>query len=162
MLPVQQQGVFAAPAESRFGGERHFQHRGAVGEDAKMMRTDFAANLFCKYLQVITQYFVIIPAQRVAGNVGRFGVGQHGMRIGRGRGKIVQPRADDTDRSRHQFGRAAALDAVRRHIIHLAMKPLSQPRLQSRFGRTQVNVGNPDCGKAELAPPLPDALRQFR
>jgi len=82
------------------------------------------------------------------------------MRVGGGGRKIIQPRADDADGAGHQFGRPAALDAVRRHIIHLAMKPPIQPRLQTRFGGTQLAVGNAHRGKAELAPPLLDLLRQ--
>ncbi len=103
---------------------------------------------------------MIITPQRVAGDIGSVGIGQHRMRVGRRRRKIVQPRADDADRSGHQFGRPAALGAVRRHIIHLAMKAPIQPFLQARFGRTQVAVGNAHRGKAELAPPLLDFLRQ--
>jgi len=45
---------------------------------------------------------------------------------------------------------------VRRHIIHLAMKTLIQPRLQTGFGDTQVAVGDADRGKAEFAAPMLD------
>jgi len=40
------------------------------------------------------------------------------------------------------------------------MKTPIQPRLQTRFGGTQLTVGNAYRGKAELAPPLLDLLRQ--
>jgi len=49
---------------------------------------------------------------------------------------------------------------VRRHIIHLAMKAPIQPRLQACLGRAQLAVRNAHRGKAELAPPLLDLLRQ--
>jgi hypothetical protein len=52
--------------------------------------------------------------------------------------------------------------AMRRHIIHLAMKSPIQPRLQARFGCAQVAVGDAHPGKAEFAPPLFDLLRQLR
>jgi hypothetical protein len=41
VLPVEQQGVLAAPAEAGFRGEFDFQHRRAVGEDPEMMVADF-------------------------------------------------------------------------------------------------------------------------
>jgi hypothetical protein len=66
VLPVQQQGVLAAPAQPGFRGEFHFQHRRAVGEDAKMVFADFRADFFGQALQPVAQHLVIIASQRVA------------------------------------------------------------------------------------------------
>ena len=160
VLAVQQQRVLAAPAEPGFGGEFDFQHRRAVGEDAVMVFADFRADLVGQALQAVAQDFMVVAPQRVAGKVGGVGIIQHRMRVGRGGRKVIDPCADDADRAGHQFGGPAALGAVRRHIIHLAMKASIQPFLQARFGRAQLAVGNAHRGKTELLPPLLDLLRQ--
>ena len=46
------------------------------------------------------------------------------------------------------------------HIIHVAMKPRTQPFQQARFGIGKIDVGYADALKAELTSPLPDVCRQ--
>jgi len=53
VLAVQEQGVFAAPAEAGLAGECHFQHRRAVGEDAETVFADLRADFLGQALQAV-------------------------------------------------------------------------------------------------------------
>ena len=50
-------------------------------------------------------------------------------------------------------GRTRALHAVRGHVVHLAVKAVVDPGGEARLDRPQVDAGDADLGKSELAPP---------
>ena len=152
----QQQRVLAAPAQSAFAGEFHFQHRCAVGEDAELEWADFVLDFFRQLLQPGADQLVIVAAQRIARDVGFVAVFHDRdavVRLGR---EVGHARSDHAQRARHQFLRTAALDAVVCHIIHLAMAALRQPFQQAHFGLAEIAAGDADRLKAEFHPPRLD------
>jgi tRNA threonylcarbamoyladenosine biosynthesis protein TsaE len=48
------------------------------------------------------------------------------------------------------------------HVRHLTVISVSQPGEQARFGRREVDTGDPDLGESELACPLADLRQQER
>ena len=60
----------------------------------------------------------------------------------------------DAQRARHELGRPRALQAVRRHVVHLAVKAVVQARRSKPgFGARQVDTGDADLGKSERTGP---------
>jgi len=152
--------VLAAPAQFRLCGQRHFHDRRGIGEHPVAEGADGGFHARRQLLQAVAQHLVIIAPQRIAGDIRRVWVIQNRVRVGGGRRKIIQSRADDALRAGDQFCGPGALTAMRGHIIHLAMKAFIQPLLQVVFRARQIAVGNADRGKAKLAPPEFDALRK--
>ncbi len=69
-VPGQQQRVLAAPAQARLGGERHLQHRGAVGKHPIAETAHGGSHALGQALQLAAQDAVIVTAERVARDVG--------------------------------------------------------------------------------------------
>lgn len=67
---IDQVGVFSDPAESRLFGDRFFQHRGAVDEDAIAEGTCRGLDASGEGAQPAAQQLVVIATQRVTRNVG--------------------------------------------------------------------------------------------
>ncbi len=47
----------------------------------------------------------------------------------------------------------ARLQAMRRHVVHVAVKALRQPGQQTRLGRGQIDAGHADLGESEFPAP---------
>ena len=86
----EQQRVLAAPAETRLRGERHFEHRCAVGEDAISEVAYLVGDAVGEPLQARAQDLVIVATERVAGDVGAFAVVQDRI------GWLPRPRASSS------------------------------------------------------------------
>src|SRR5690606_39459879 len=67
--------------------------------------------------------------------------------------------SDLADRARHQLARAAALEAVAGHIVHVAMEALLQPAQQARLLAAEIDVADTGLGEAELLGPVLDRRR---
>ncbi len=65
-IPVQQQRVFAAPAQSGFGGQRHFHHRRRIGKHAVAEGANLGFNPARQLLQSLAHDLVVITPQRIA------------------------------------------------------------------------------------------------
>lgn len=68
-LAVQQQGVFADPAEPGLLGDGFFQHRGTVDKGAKAKGANSLLDTLGQLLNTLADQLVIVAAQGVAGNV---------------------------------------------------------------------------------------------
>ena len=94
-LRVDQIGVLADPAETRLLGQRLFQHRRRVDEDAVAEGADGRGDAVGELLQAAAQHLVVVAAQGVARDVGAGGVArsaQAGLRRGRA-GSPCAPRS---------------------------------------------------------------------
>jgi tRNA threonylcarbamoyladenosine biosynthesis protein TsaE len=76
-------------------------------------------------------------------------------RVARGCGsrQVIHARRDDADGAGNQLGRPRALEPVRGHVVHVAMKTCPQPGEQSGLGRGQVNTGYANLRESKLTRP---------
>jgi len=154
-LAIQQQGVLADPAEPGVAGQRLFEHRRTVGEHAITMRRDGFRHPLGQLLQPAPHQLVIVAAQRVARDVGRFRVGQHGLGVLSG-WAIVEPRADHRHRARQQPCRRFAQARMLCHPRHPAMQPVVEPALQMGAVVIERLRGDAGIGEAEFTRPDTD------
>ncbi len=75
-IALQQQGVFAAPAEPGACRQLHFQHGGGVGEHAHHARGDLGGDVIGQLLQLAPEHLVIVASSGIDGDRGRFGLRQ--------------------------------------------------------------------------------------
>ena len=152
--------MFASPAQARFGRQRAFQYRRGVDKGAKIKLTALFLNHFSELFQTIAQYFVVITSQSVAADIAELRVFQ---RAGKGgfRRKVVHAYADHAQRAGQQFMWTRTHHAVARHPLHFAVILFVQPRLQTRFFRAEIGVGDADLLKAEILAPLFNLLSKL-
>ena len=62
-LAIEQQGVFADPAESRLLASGLLQYWRAVNEGTKTQRADLLLDAFCQLLQAFANQLVVVAAQ---------------------------------------------------------------------------------------------------
>ncbi len=154
--------MFAAPAQTCFGGERHFQHRRAVGEDAIAERADRGGHAVGERLELAAQHAVIVAPKRVARHVGFARVAQDRCGIARALREIIESRADHANRSRDELGGPRPAHTVACHIIHFAVASRREPRRQSRLICREACVGDADLGEAQLAGPSAEVASELR
>ena len=76
-IAIEQQGVFADPAQMCIACQRFFQGGRAVGENAIAVGADGFLDAPGQLLQARAHQLVIIAPQCIAGNVGQFAIMQH-------------------------------------------------------------------------------------
>jgi hypothetical protein len=160
-LAVEHQRVLAAPALAAAPGQLGFQHRRRVGEHAVPQRPDLLRDALAQLLQARAQHLVVVAPPGVDRDDGLLRALQarelHGLPArrhvhGRGARQVVHARRDHAHRARHQLGRSRALEAVRLHVMHLAMEPLRQPLHQPLLGAgREIDAGDADLGESQLA-----------
>jgi hypothetical protein len=107
-VAVDQAGVLADPAQSGIARQCPFQHGGRVDEGAVAERADLGLHALGQLLQAVAHQLVVVAAERVAGHVGAFAIGQRGPGFGIVAAAVVQPDRDHPQGTGHQFGRALA------------------------------------------------------
>jgi len=112
-------------------------------------------------LQTVAQHLVVIPTQRVARDIGLLAVSQHGFGVSGGGRQIGQVNGDDRARSRHEFRRSGAFQAMPCHIIHAAVEPGREPRLQAGLGMAEIHAGNRGARETQFQRASLDFIRQF-
>ncbi len=162
MLPRQQQRVLAAPAQTRFRGKRHFQHRRAVAEHAAIAVARCSTYLLRQLLQPVAQHLVIVPPQRIARNKSAFAVLDDLPRIPGIVRVIIHPHRYHAQGTRDQFRRTAAFAAVFCHIIHHTVITQRQPLLHTCLGFAQLGIADAHSLKTQFATPLLDLGSQVR
>ena len=158
---IQQQGVFAAPtlraAASQFG----LQHRSRIGKHAVAHAAHMLLDATGQLLQAGAHDLVVIAPPGIDRHH-RFARLQQALLLAlapigrRGGGQIVHARSYHPHRARYQLGRPGAFQPMRRHVVHIAMKALRQPRQQPRLGAAQVHIGHADAAKAQCRGLLPN------
>ena len=148
--------MLAAPAETRFLGERNFHDWRAVGERAVAKRTRSLRNALGELLEAPAHHFVVVAPERVARNVRTRGIVHDVLGRSTRRRQIVHPRGNDAHGALDELGGAGALRPMGCHIIHVPVPAASEPGAQTLFSRSQVAVGNPDLLKSQLLAPAPD------
>ena len=146
--------MLAAPALRAAAGKLHFQHRRGITEHTIADGADTLLDEIGQLLQPGTHHFVVIPPPGIQRNHRFTRLLQPLQRPlapvrRRGSRQIIHACGDDTQRSRNQFGRTRALEAVRLHVVHAAVKALLQPGLQARLGVAQVHAGHADVAKSQ-------------
>ena len=160
LVARQQQRVLAAPAEAGLRGQRHLEHRRAVGEHAIAEIADLVANRRGEPLQPAAQDLVVIAAQRIARDERLARIGEHVRgRARRGR-QVVHPRRDHANRAGNELGRPGARGAVACHVIHVAVTARGQPLQQPRFFLGEFGVGDADFLEAQCAAPMRNLRRE--
>jgi tRNA threonylcarbamoyladenosine biosynthesis protein TsaE len=157
---IQQQGVLAAPALPASGSQFGFKHGGRISEDAVTELFDLRGDFFAEGLQAAAHDLVVVTPPRVHRHDALGGALQaaefDGLpRVSRrcGSRQVVHARRDDADGAGNQLGRARALEPVRGHVVHVAMKTRRQPGEQSRLGRSQINTGDANLRESKLTRP---------
>ena len=145
--------MFPAPADTRFRGELHFEHRCGIGEHSVAEGTGSFGDAIAKRLQARTQHLVVIAPSGVMSDRGalrlRYGALGH-------LAQIVHSAGHDAQRARLQLGGASAQRAVALHVVHLAMPAAGEPFEEPWLGRRQVGIRDTDSLEAELPAPLLD------
>ena len=159
-IPRQQQRVFAAPAEAGLARDFDFHDRRAVGKDAIAEGTDRGFDTCREALQPLAHHLVVVAAQCVARDEGAIRTVDDLPAVGGIRRQIVEARRNHAHGARHQFRRTRAFSAVLCHIIHVAMKPRTQPFQEARFCILQIDVGYADALKPQLDAPAADVSGQ--
>ena len=136
---AEQVRVLADPAESGIARECLLQHRRRIDEGAIAERTYLSRDAIGELLQAAAQNLVIVTSERIAGHVTQLWLVEDLPRIARVRRVVVHTHGDDPHRAGQKFVRAAALDAVPRHVIHRAVTFGSQPVQQMRFVLGQID-----------------------
>jgi len=98
---------------------------------------------------------VIVAAERVARYVRPSRIPEDGERVA-SVGKIIQPSADDPDRSRNELGRARPARPVSCHIIHVAVSSRGEPREKPNLILLEIGAGDADRRKPRFASPHPN------
>ena len=124
--------MLTAPALATAGGQLGLQHRGGVGEHAGTQRLDVLGNAVAELLQALAHHLVVVAPPGVNRHNRLGGASQAaellGLPVRRGAGgQVVHAGGDDTDGAGQQLGRAGALEAMRSHVMHVAMKACRQP-----------------------------------
>ena len=157
-LTVEHQGVFALPAQPGFGRQRLFHHRGAVHKGAgKFTVAHFRPDSGGQCGKPFADQFVVIPAQRIARDVGLVFFAQHFHRLRIG-WQVIHARRDDSQGAGLQRFRAKTFVAVGAHPLHLPLIAFGQPGFQVRFSGGQIRIGNADLLEAQFAAPLLDVF----
>ena len=152
--------MLAAPAEPGFCRERDFEHRRAVGENAKPEPADVGGNPFCKLREPPSEHFVVIAAERVARDVRAMRIVEDRVRGLRARGPVIEPRGNDANGARDEFRRSCAGHAVASHIIHFAVASGVEPVHELQLFGGKVGVGHADRLEAKFMSPRPDLRSQ--
>ncbi len=160
VVPVEQVGVLADPAEARVARERLLEHRSAVGERTIAGRTDRRGKAIGQSREPRAQHLVIVAAERIARDVAESAVGEHGLRLGRA-GPVVHARSDHAQRAGHQFRGPGALRAVTLHVAHFAVPARGQPVEQPSLVVGQLDGRDADLLEAEFAAPGLDRHGEF-
>ena len=158
----QEQRVLALPPDPGFRRERHFQHRGAVGEDAIAEIPDRVMDARRELLQLAAQYLVVVAAERVARDEGLGRLAQDLFAGPRRRRAVVHPRSDDAQRARKERARARPGGAMPCHIIHLAMPARGEPIEQTPLRDAEIGVRDADLLESQREAPIPDVRGQRR
>ena len=164
-LRMNEQGVFASPTEACALGQFDFHDGRGVAKDPIPKRTNCFADLIGEPLQTASDDFVIIPPERVTGDVGSFSCLKRApcrfdpIRI---IGGVIGAHHHRTDRPWNQFGGTSAAQPMALHIIHRAVHPGIKPGQQTGFGIAKIHVSDADAGEPSIACPFPDGQAQFR
>ena len=151
--------MLAAPALAAAGGEFGLQHRGRVGKCAVAQRPQVCGQFVAQLLQAPAHHLVVIPPPGVE----RHGAGGSVVQtvkfeglpaLGRAARQVVHAGGDHAQGAGHQLCGAGALEAVALHIVHVAIKALSQPGQQTGLGGRQIHTGHANLGESQLLPPL--------
>ena len=162
---MNQQGVFAAPTEARALGQLDFHHGRRVAKDAIPKWANGFADLIGQPLQTAPDHFVIIPSQRVTGDVSPFRCIERTpcrldpMGIIRG---VIGADHHRSDSPGNQFSGACTAQSVALHIIHRSVASSIKPGQQTGFGIAKIHVSEPDAREPTSPRPVPDGLAQFR
>ena len=138
---------------------------GRVGEDAVAEGAEFGGHARLQLLQARTHHLVVIAPTGIDGHHAFLralkALKLHALpALGRAARQVVHAGGDDADGAGHQLGRARALQTVRGHVVHAAVKALRQPLAQARLGAGQVHARHADLGKSQLLGPGAHALQQ--
>ncbi len=149
------------------GGEFGFEQRRRIGEHAVAERADRLSDARRQRLQPRAQHLVIVAAAGVDRHRRLLRLGQalpfDGLpAFRRVAWQIVHARGDHAQRARHQLGRAGALQAVRGHVVHAAVRAGREPGGEPRLGGGQIDVGHADLGKSKLRRPRAHLRQQLR
>ena len=160
-LAVEQQGVLAAPALCAAAGQLSFEHGRGIGKHPIAHAPHMLLDPGSQLLQAGTQHLVVIAPT----GINRYDCLarlQQALQfalapIGRGGGgQVVHAGGNHPHCARHQLGRARALQAVRGHVVHIAMKTLRQPGQQPLFCAAQIHISHANAAKAQIRSGLPD------
>ena len=153
---AEQVRVLANPAESGIASERFFQHRRRVDERAIAERPNLPGDAVGEPLQAAAQELVIVAPKRVARHVAQFGLLENVPGIASTRRVVVHPHRNDAHGAGQQLVRAAALDAMSGHVVHLSVAFGGQPVKQVRFVCFQVDRTDAHLLESTLGAPAPD------
>jgi hypothetical protein len=127
-------------------------------------RADRIGQAIGELLQAAPRHLVIVAAAGMSATAAcSGGRGAPFARLPVGRGvarQVVEPCGHDRERARHELCRPGPLQAVRRHVVHRAVKSVVQPCEQRGFGGGEIDAGDADLGKSELAAPAPQLREQ--
>ena len=154
LVAREEQRVLAAPAEPGLGGERHLEHRRAVGEYAIAELADLVADRRGEALQAGAQNLVVVAAQRIARDERPARIGKHVVGRARRRRQVIHPRGDDADGAGNEFRRPGAGHAMARHVVHRAVAARGEPLQEVRFFGGKFHVRDADLLEARFAAPL--------
>ncbi|MET4576509.1 tRNA threonylcarbamoyl adenosine modification protein YjeE [Ottowia thiooxydans] len=159
------QRVFSAPALAAARRKLGFQDGGGICEYAVPERSNGLGNTLLQFLQPRSQNLMVVPAPGIYRNDA---LCRPALAcpldflpiLGRVAREIIHARRDHTHRAGHQFRRSGALEAMRGHVIHLAVKSVIKPGLQARFGTGQVNACHSNLGKPQFVGPRANTRHQ--
>ncbi len=145
--------MFADPPESGFFGKWFFHDRCTIDKYAIADRSDSRLNPIRQFLQAFAQYFVIIPAECISGDVGTVPFLEYcRWRLFFIR-KKVHPGGNNADRIRYECPRSAAPIAMPGHIIHFAVIFGFQPFLETTFRLSELDIRDSELLKSEFDTP---------
>lgn len=165
-IPIEQQRVLAAPAQSTARGQFHLQDRRRIREGAVAQTLHLPSNAGRQAAQARAQHPVIVTASgidrdhRLTRLIDSAELACGPVRLSVGR-QIVHAGCDHTDSARQQFGRSGPLHAVAGHVVHLAMKASGQPRSQPGLRRGQIDPSHTDLRESELTGPFPNRRHEL-
>ena len=137
-IPVEHQRVFAAPALAAAAGQLALEHGRGIGEGAMAELAYRFADAIGQFLQTRAQHLVIITSTRIHRHNGfvwsrqAFELERLPTRWNRLR-QVIHACGNHADRARHQLRGPRALETMRGHIVHLAMKTPFKPVQQRGF-----------------------------
>ena len=156
MIAIDQVAVLADPADTRFFRDRLLENRCAVykGPIAELANSIFDAA--CQRLQSISQYLVIVAAERVARNVGTGLVIQQSFRCTLWLGQVVHTDGNYPNGPRDERIRPTPFSPVAVHVVHRAVEVGGQPGVQASLGFVKIDIAYAELLESEFRGPVGD------
>lgn len=154
-------GVFSQPPQPGILSQRFFHDWRAVCKCAVREGAYRLGNLVSQLLEPAPHRTVIVPPQRIAGDIGLFRITESLERTRSRSTPIPQPDTDDPNRVRNKQFWLGSFSDMTIHEVHLPMPALLQPLAEREGGLRKIGSRNTDGIEAEITRPAADILGQL-